>query len=97
MYAIALVHYLKPLDEVLPYVDVHRTYLRALEAKGILLVSGPFEPRTGGALLLRFPDDDPEAALAAVRDGDPFTQLGLASYELLSWKPVLGLDRLDAL
>jgi hypothetical protein len=32
-----------------------------------------------------------------VSEGDPFTKLGLASYELLPWKPVIGLERLDAL
>ena len=97
MYALAILRYLRPLDEILLHQEVHRAYLRGLEAAGILLASGPLEPRTGGALLLRLPDGDPLGELAEVRDGDPFTRLGLASYELLSWKPVIGLDRLDAL
>ncbi len=97
MYALALIRYSKPLDEILAHIDAHRAYLRKLEAAGVLLASGPFEPRVGGAILLRLPDDDSPAALAAVRDGDPFTALGLASYELLHWKPVIGLERLDAL
>jgi uncharacterized protein YciI len=97
MYAIAIVRYLKPLDEILVHLEVHRAYLRGLEAEGLLLASGPFEPRVGGALLLRLPDADPQSAAARVRDGDPFTRLGLAAYELLLWNPVLGLNRLDSL
>lgn len=97
MYALAVLTYLKPLDEILVHLEAHRAYLRGLEASGLLLASGPFEPRSGGALLLRLPDADPASALAGVRDGDPFTTLGLVSYELRQWNPVLGVHRLDAL
>ncbi len=98
MYALAIIRYLKPLDQILTHIDAHRAYLRELESAGVLLASGPFDPRVGGALLLRFPpEEDPLVALARVRDGDPFTTSGVASYELLHWKPVIGLERLDAL
>jgi len=93
MYAIAIVRYRKPLEEVLKFVDEHRAYLRALKAKGILVSSGPLEPRFGGALLLRVADFD--AALLAVRDGDPFVKHGVAQYELLPWLPNIGLEDLD--
>ena len=63
MYALALLRYRKPLEEVLVHVEDHRAYLRGLMAKGILLVSGPLEPRSGGALLLRVPDEAVDAAL----------------------------------
>lgn len=98
MYVLAIIRYLKPLDEILLHIEAHRAYLRELETAGLLLASGPFEPRTGGALLLRLPSqDEPLAALARICEGDPFTKFGLASYELLHWKPVIGLERLDAL
>jgi uncharacterized protein YciI len=99
MYAIAVVRYCKPLEEVLKHVDAHRAYLRDLKAKGTLLVSGPLEPRYGGALLLRAPDD-PAAAyatLAAVRDGDPFVKAQVAQYELLPWLPNIGKEDIDRL
>jgi uncharacterized protein YciI len=96
MYAIAIVRYRKPLEEVLKVVDAHRAYLGELKAKGTLLASGPLDPRNGGALLVRVPDGD-LAALDAIRDGDPFTRAGLAQYELLPWAPVIGKDGLDSL
>lgn len=97
MYALAVFRYLRPMAEVLPHVEAHRAYLRTLEASGILLASGPLDPRTGGALLLRVPDAEAVPALERIRDGDPFTRLELATYELLPWKPVIGVERLDRL
>lgn len=95
MYAIAIIRYRKPLDEVLAHVDPHRAYLRELKAKGVLVASGPLEPRYGGALLLRIPDQGADAALFAVRDRDPFVKAGVAQYELLPWLPNIGKEDLD--
>jgi len=97
MYAIAILRYRKPLEQILPFVDAHRAYLRELKARGILLASGAFDPRTAGGLILRVPDDAVAATLDAVRDGDPFTKEGLAQYELLPWVPTIGKDDLDKL
>jgi uncharacterized protein YciI len=97
MYAIAILRYRRPLDEVLTVLDEHRAYLRELHARGILIASGPVQPRHGGALLLRVPDDAAPAALDRVRDDDPFTRSGMAQYELLPWAPTIGLDALERL
>lgn len=92
MYALALVRYRVPLEGILPVLDAHRAYLRELKAKGVLLASGPLDPRHGGALLLRVPDLE---ALDTVRDGDPFIQAKVAQYELLPWQPNIGLEDLE--
>ena len=97
MYAIAVLRYRKPLEEVLKFVDEHRAYLRDLESKGVLLASGPLDPRYGGALLLRIAEADSERTLLAVRDGDPFVKRGVAQYELMPWLPSIGKERLDRL
>ena len=94
MYAIALIRYRKPVEEVIVHQDLHRAYLRELKAKGVLLASGPCNPRFGGILLLRVGDDDLKA-LDEIRDGDPFVQNGVAQYELLGWNPVIGKEDLD--
>lgn len=95
MYVIAVIRYRKPLEEVLKVVDEHRAYLRSLKAAGTLVASGPFEPRFGGGLLLRLPDGAPDAAVLAIRDGDPFVKHGVAQYELLPWLPNIGKEDLD--
>ncbi|MBM3907187.1 MAG: hypothetical protein FJ363_03800 [Gemmatimonadetes bacterium] len=97
MYSLILIRYRAPLDVIEAHTEAHRGWLRELKARGTLLASGPFVPRTGGALLVRVPDEGAAAALDAVRDGDPFFRLGLANYELLAWNPVLGREGLDTL
>jgi len=97
MYAIAILRYRVSLDVVESVTEEHRAYLRELKAAGTLIASGPCVPRSGGAFLLRVPDDGAAAALDAVRDGDPFWKKGIANYELLPWNPVLGREGLDAI
>jgi uncharacterized protein YciI len=95
MYAIAIIRYRKSLEEVLKVVEVHRAYLRSLQEKGILLASGPVDPRNGGALILRVSEGDVLGALDRIRDEDPFTKAGVAQYELLPWLPNIGKEALD--
>ena len=97
MYAIAIIRYRRPLDEVLTVLDDHRAYLGTLYDSGILLVSGPLDPRHGGALLLRVPDDAVWESLDSVRDNDPYVKHGMAQYEMLPWAPSTGAERLDRL
>ena len=41
MYALILVRYRLPMDEVAKFTDEHRAYLRELKADGTLIASGP--------------------------------------------------------
>jgi len=97
VYAIAVVRYRVPLEGILEVVDEHRAWLRGLKEKGILLASGPLDPRYGGALLLRLPEGSGRADLDRLRDADPFVRTGVAQYELLAWQPNIGLEDLDRL
>lgn len=97
MYAIALIRYRRPLEDVVAVQEQHRAYLRSLKEDGTLIASGPMEPRTGGALLLRVPDDDVHGALDAIRDGDPYVTFGVAQYELIPWVVGTGKEGLDSL
>jgi uncharacterized protein YciI len=97
MYALAILRYRRPIDDVLTVVDAHRAYLRTLQERGLLIASGPLDPRNGGGLLLRVPDDAVQSTLDAIRDDDPFTKTGVAQYELLPWAPNIGRESLDQL
>ncbi len=98
MYVLALIRYRRPVEEVLRHTDAHRAYLQELKAKGLLLCSGPLEPRHGGAALLRVADgDDLWARLDAIRDGDPYVRAGVAQYELLPWVVATGREDLERL
>ena len=97
MYAIAILRYRKPLEDVLKHTDSHRAYLAGLKQEGLLVASGPMEPRNGGILLLRVPDGEVQATLDSIRDNDPYTRFGLAQYELWPWAPTIGTEGLDRL
>jgi uncharacterized protein YciI len=97
MYALAIIRYRKPIEEVLKHVDAHRAYCQGLKQEGLLLVSGPLAPRYGGAMLLRVPDDEGQATLDSIRDNDPYFRFGVAQYELLPWAPATGAEDLDRL
>jgi len=95
MYALAILRYRRPLEEVLKVVEAHRAYLRSLKDRGVLLVSGPLDPRNGGALLLKVAGPDALGSLDRIRDEDPFVKAGVAQYELLPWLPNIGKEGLD--
>lgn len=97
MYALALVRYRRPLEEVLEHLEAHRTYLRDLKKKGLVLASGALDPRHGGAILLRVPDDAAQASLDRIRDDDPFVRASVAQYEVWPWLPSIGKEDLDRL
>lgn len=95
MYAIALIRYRTDLERVLAVRDEHRAYLRGLKEKGVLVASGPLEPRYGGFLLLRLAEGEGHEALDAVRDGDPYVRAGVAQYETWLWSAGIGKEDLD--
>ena len=95
MYALAVLRYRRPLDEITKATEDHRAYLRDLKRQGVLIAAGPFDPRLGGALLLRIKDADVHTALDRIRDDDPFTRQKLVQYELLPWNVVVGAEDLD--
>ncbi len=80
MYALGVIRYRRPVDEVLHHHPAHREYLQGLKQKGLLICSGPLEPRFGGALLLRVPDDQMPGILDTIRDNDPYVKAGVAQY-----------------
>lgn len=97
MYAIAILRYRRPVEEVVVHQEPHRAYLRQLKAEGRLVAAGPQDPRFGGILLLRVPDENPQAGLDAIRDNDPYYTAGVTQYEVLAWNVVIGKEDLDRL
>lgn len=87
MLFIVTIEYIKPIEQIEKATEEHRAFLAKLKAAGKLLASGPFQPRTGGALILK--TDTPIQAEMMLR-GDPFNVKGLAKYDIRQWKPTLG-------
>jgi uncharacterized protein YciI len=97
MYALALIRYRRPIEEVVVHQEAHRAFQRQLKEEGKLLAAGPHDPRFSGMMLLRVDDNNPQKTLDAIRDADPYYQAGVVQYELLVWNVVIGKDELDKL
>lgn len=97
MYALALIRYRRPIEEILVHQDAHRAFQRKLLDEGKLLAAGPHDPRFSGMMLLRVDDNNAQKTLDAIRDADPYYQNGVVQYELLNWNVVIGKENLDKL
>ena len=95
MYALALIRYRRPLEEVVAHQEAHRAFQRRLLDEGRLLAAGPHDPRVGGMRLLRVDDNNAQKTLDSIRDSDPYYQAGVVQYELLVWNVVIGKENLD--
>lgn len=81
---IAIVTYLKPMEEIEKVLADHRRFLDGLLERGLLIASGPQSPRVGGVVMLRhMPREEAERLLA----DDPFCLTGSAEYRFIEFLP----------
>jgi uncharacterized protein YciI len=81
---VLLNRYLKPLEEVDRVLPEHRRFQDDLYARGIFILSGRFEPRTGGVTLARAGS---RAEMESILRDDPFVREGITSYEIVEFVP----------
>jgi uncharacterized protein YciI len=79
------IHYLIPVDQLADVLPAHRAFLQTGYDMGILLMSGPKEPRTGGFVVAR---SESQAALEAFFDNDPYEINKVASHTFVEFNPV---------
>src|SRR5690348_13957415 len=76
--------YVKPLEEVEKWLPEHRAFLDRHYAEGAFLVSGPFEPRTGGVIVTA---NMSREAVEAILAQDPFVREATSKYEIIEFRP----------
>lgn len=91
---LALLTYIRPLDEIEAHIPSHARYLADLYAQGQMRLSGRRHPRTGGFMLFTAADRQQAEDLLA---RDPFHALGLARYELIELQPTQAAPSLQSL
>ncbi|MGG0811165.1 YciI family protein [Paenibacillus alvei] len=92
MYVVELT-YKKSVEEVDVYLDAHRTFLDEHYAKGVFLLSGPKEPRTGGIIIV---DAETEEEARSYIEQDPFFVHGVAAYHYIAFRPTKADEVLQA-
>ena len=85
------VTYIAELGEIDRHLPAHREYLARNYADGFFLASGRKEPRTGGVILAR----GERAAIERIVTDDPFTQHGVARYQITEFVPTMTADALS--
>ncbi len=92
---IAILTYIKPLNEVDRFLAAHRViakrfackeYLSRHYANGDFIASGPQIPRVGGVIMMKA--DSREAADAFISE-DPFRINGIADYHIVEFTPTM--------
>ena len=88
---IVLLNYKAPINEVDKYLQAHREFLDDYYRQGLLLMSGPMKPRTGGIIIALTKD---RAYLESILQKDPYHLAEIADYELIEFTPVKHRDEL---
>ncbi len=91
--SLALLTYVKPLEEVDVHRDAHVAWVKAAMDEGIMLLAGRRTPPTGGVLLFRGEED----AVRAVAETDPFIVNGVATVEIVAFTMTLATDAIGDL
>ncbi|HZW05029.1 MAG TPA: YciI family protein [Anaerolineaceae bacterium] len=78
--------YLIPADQLGDRLAEHRAYLKTGYDRGILLCSGPMNPRTGGILVARAND---RSEIDEFIRGDPYARHAITSHRVIEFEPVL--------
>jgi uncharacterized protein YciI len=86
--------YKAAISEVDKYLQAHREFLDYYYKQGLLLLSGPMKPRTGG-ILIALTTDKPY--LESILQQDPYYLAEIATYELIEFTPVKHRDELASL
>lgn len=91
---IIIVTYVAGLDAIDRELDAHRRWVAQGYQDGVFLLSGPQEPRAGGAILAHGCD---RAALETRIAQDPFHLAGVARHDVIELRPNNADDRLKFL
>lgn len=75
-----------PVEELGEVLPLHRAFLKNGYESGMLLCSGPQNPRVGGMVIARAAD---QAEIQAFFDQDPYHLRGVASHRIIEFEPVL--------
>ena len=91
---IAVLEYIKPVDEVDKHLEAHREYLRDNYQKGLFIASGRRNPRTGGVILARGESKD---SVEQLLKQDPFYVNQVAQFQLVEFSPTMTGEGFEAL
>jgi uncharacterized protein YciI len=82
---IITVKYLCPIEQIEVHLAAHRAFLDRYYENGMLICSGPQNPRTGGIIVSNAPN---RALVEQMITEDPFYLNKVAEYSIVEFAPV---------
>lgn len=82
------------ISEVEKYLQAHREFLEYYYKLGLILASGPMNPRKGGVILALTKDKE---YLESILRKDPYYLAEIADYQLIEFTPVKHRDEIKSL
>jgi uncharacterized protein YciI len=86
--------YKTPINEVDKYLSAHREFLDYHYKQGLILASGPMNPRSGGIIIALTKD---KTFLEETFKQDPFYLAEIADYQFIEFTPIKHRDELKEL
>ena len=83
--------YKKALADIDALLPAHTEFLQENYRKGIFVLSGPCDPRTGGIVISSIKSQDD---LEEIMKKDPFYTNGAATFEIIKFAPRMASDEL---
>lgn len=81
---IILINYLKPLEDVMKFRELHIDFLKEHYTSGRFVVSGPKDPMDGGVILSLGKNIEEVKMIASQ---DPFFVNGVADFSIIEFTP----------
>lgn len=84
--------YKTSISEVDKYLQAHREFLDYYYKQGLLLMSGPMKPRTGGIIIALTSN---RSHLESILQQDPYYLADIADFQLTEFTPVKHREELN--
>ena len=82
----------KPREELVQYIDAHRSFFQKYYDEGLFVMSGPVKPGPGGFLISLGELNEVKDILSA----DPLNKPELAGYRFIEFHPAQCCDELSS-
>lgn len=86
--------YKTPISEVDRYLQAHREFLDYHYKQGLIVVSGPMKPRTGGIIIAA---SNNKELVESIFKQDPYYLAEIADYQFIEFTPVKHCEELKEL
>ena len=86
-------NFIKPLEEVNKYTELHRAYVAKQYEKEKFIIGGPKTPRNGGVVVS---NECSKEELMMILENDPLILERVAEYDLIEFSPLMSSQNLNS-